>query len=88
MLIAYSDLFQEDSEDWASMRSWLVWCMHANLDENSDDSPPIPATRRHLNRQTSMDLAQPRLKTQENFDVNPRDERMSAQTSLESNAET
>ena len=83
-------VFQEDNgADWEHMRNWMVWCMHANLDESSDDtSPPTSANARHLRRQPSMDVVKSRLKSQQNFDVNPRDERMSAQSSLESNAET
>lgn len=82
-------LFQEDSADWAHMRNWLVWCMHSNLDESSDDSPPISENRRRrLKRQPSMDVVKSRLLPQSYIDVNPRDERMSAQSSMESNAET
>ena len=87
----------DDNAEWASMRSWLVWCMHNNLREPDDDTEVLPVvshTRgRRLSRQSAVSTdhgprdAHKKLSYQTAFDVD-REGKMSAQSSLESNAET
>ena len=48
----YNSLLQDDSEDWASMRSWVVWCLRANLDD--DDSDAICEQTTHNNRRSFL----------------------------------
>ncbi len=89
-------LLQNESEDWESMRNWMVWCMHANLDDDdptmADTATPIPSfssSKRGLNRQTSLDSTRGlQLNHQDCFEVNNGEGKMSMQSSLESNGET
>ncbi len=77
------------------MRAWMVWCIHNNLDETEDEadglpfmtSLPLGNKSRRFSRQASLDQGpQRRLSHQAAFDVSRTG--MSAQSSLESNAET
>lgn len=80
------------------MRSWLVWCMRNNLSEIEDESEGLPVVShtsrgRLLSRQSAVSFdhgpreSKRRLSYQTAFDVD-REGKMSAQSSVESHAET
>ena len=80
------------------MRSWLVWCMHNNLSGMEDESEGLPVVShtsrgRRLSRQSAVSIdhtpraSNRKLSYQTAFDVD-REGKMSAQSSLESHAET
>ena len=88
---------KDENMEWANMRAWMVWCMRNSLDEIEDDTEGLPvmsqARSRRLSRQSAVSFdhgvrgSRRKLSYQTAFDVD-RDGKMSAQSSLESNAET
>lgn len=95
-------LSSDDSSDWASMRQWMVWCMHENVlsfdEEDFEAESVLPravsamsiSPRRRLSRQASVDhaLSGAKMLGRQNCLDIPHDPRMSQQSSLESNGET
>jgi len=92
-LLSALDSQSDDSEEWESMRAWMVDVMHVNLDEEEDDevfkplcaaSSAMSSRRGCVSKQNSMDLPHGRkLSVQDAFDVKPGN--VSNQSSLESN---
>ena len=55
---------QDDSEDWVSMRRWVVWTLRSNLDDEDDiddilygHTPPPNPRRSYLSRQAALDTS-------------------------------
>ena len=92
---------QDDTLDWASMRSWMVWCMQNNLDDGPeadtyDTFRPTAAAPATIHRQWSFDQSsssrrRTRLTQQHSMDGNyltpgSHSGAVSGQSSFESNA--